>query len=170
MDLMASSISLFQFEWCAGGDGHLGIVVLQDLEKLLVGENILVVGLLEEDVVSAVGGINVSGKVLLGHEADDIVACPRLRIRNSVWHGLGGVCNTIGLQELAFGNGCGQFFSLDVVINIVVEAGKVIRSPGGPSVATFPRISTLSTAPTTIAVASNSIIDVNVIAANFFIF
>jgi len=40
-------VALFHLEGCAGGDGHLVIIVHQDLEKLLVGENILVVGLLE---------------------------------------------------------------------------------------------------------------------------
>ena len=36
-------VALFHLEGCAGGDGHLVIIVHQDLEKLLIGENNLVV-------------------------------------------------------------------------------------------------------------------------------
>ncbi len=126
-------IALFHSQRCAGGDRSLIVVVHQDLEKLLIGENILVVGLLEEYIFNRIWGVYVSCKVLVGHKADDIVGSPGL-IVEVVCHDLGGVYDAIRLHELiALGHGCCQFLGLDVVIKIVVEAGKVVRGPGvGP--------------------------------------
>ena len=121
-------VALFHLEGCAGGDGHLVIIVHQDLEKLLVGENILVVRLLEKDVICALG-INIAGKVLVSQEADDQELAPCIEVE-AVSHSFGVIDYAIGLQELSVGNCCGQFFGLDVVIDIVVKAGKVIRCPG----------------------------------------
>jgi len=120
-------VALFQLEGRAGGDGHLIVVVYQDLEKLLVGENILIVGLLKEYIVGALG-INVAGEVLLGHESDYQEVAPGIEVE-VVLHSRGFINHAIGLQELPIGYCCGQRLSLDVIIDIIVEAGKVFRIP-----------------------------------------
>ena len=123
-------IAFHQIQRGARGNSSLIIIVYQDLENLLVREDILVVGFLEEDIINGVWGVKVSSEVLLGHEADDIEGSP-IRIFEVILLSSGGVGNAIRLEELVtFGYGCGQFFSLDVIIKIVVEAGKVICSPG----------------------------------------
>ena len=49
-------IALFHGQRRAGGDSFLIIIIHQDLEKLLIGKNILVIGLLEEDIIGSYPG------------------------------------------------------------------------------------------------------------------
>ena len=47
-------IALFQLEWCAGGDGHLVVIIYQNAFELLVRQGVLIIGLVNR--ISAASG------------------------------------------------------------------------------------------------------------------
>ncbi len=71
-------VALLQLERCARGDGHLGVVVHQDLEELLVGQQFSSVDSCTElvSIQAQSASLHVAGEVLLGQEAYDVVVSP----------------------------------------------------------------------------------------------
>ncbi|VVB70381.1 Uncharacterised protein [uncultured archaeon] len=129
--LYGKLIALFQLQGIIGCDGHISVIIDQDLQKLSFGQSAFIRGLLEDEVLIRVCALQIASKALLPQEAYDGIGPPVLELKGLLLGG-GLIDKSIGSTpaEFAIAQGRSELFSAHIAIEIVAEASEVLRIPG----------------------------------------
>ncbi len=120
-------VVLLKLQRRAGGEGPLLIVVEEHPAELLIDHKVVVGGVVVE-VGCLRGSLDVSGEVLLGHEADGPVLAPLFKVEVILLgHRL--VNDAVRLVKSVAGDGQSDALLSNVVVDVVVETGELLWVP-----------------------------------------